>query len=151
MKERREPGSRKGHPKMNRIQKQLAVTAGFLLVSMFPAMSKAQNNAPDSTPAQSQAMSAQQDDKGAGMANLNLTDDQKAQVKQIREGARSQADAVKNDSSLSAEQKEAKIKSIHRDAHVQMKKVLTPEQLKQMHENMRERHETKQQQAPPTK
>jgi Spy/CpxP family protein refolding chaperone len=34
---------------------------------------------------------------------------------------------------------------------MQMKKVLTPEQLKQMHENMRERHESKQQQAPPTK
>jgi periplasmic protein CpxP/Spy len=136
---------------MNRINKQLAVTAGFLLVSMFPALSKAQNTAPDTAQGQSQAMAAQQDEKGAALANLNLTDDQKAQVKQIREGARSQVDAVKNDSSLSAEQKEAKIKSIHRDAHMQMKKVLTPEQLKQMHENMREHHEMKQQQAPPTK
>jgi Spy/CpxP family protein refolding chaperone len=136
---------------MNRIPKQLAVTAGFLLVSMFPAMSQAQNTAPDSSPAQSQATAPQQDEKGAALANLNLTDDQKAQVKQIREGARSQAEAVKSDSSLSAEQKEAKIKSIHRDAHMQMKKVLTPEQLKQMHENMRARREMKQQQSPPTK
>ncbi len=136
---------------MNRMNKQLAVTAGFLLVSMFPALSKAQNTAPDTAQGQSQAMPAQQDEKGAALANLNLSDDQKAQIKQIREGARSQVDAVKNDSSLSAEQKEVKIHSIHRDSHMQMKKVLTPEQLKQMHENMRERREMKQQQAPPTK
>ena len=138
---------------MNRLNKQLAITAGFLLMSTFPALSKAQNTAPDTAQGQSQAMPAQQENEkgGAGLANLNLTDDQKAQIKQIREGARSQADAVKNDSSLSAEQKEAKLKSIHRDTHMQMKKVLTPEQMKQMHENMRERHESKQQQAPPTK
>ncbi len=136
---------------MNRINKQLAVTAGFLLVSMFPAMSKAQNTAPDTAQGQSQAMPAQDEKGGAALANLNLTDDQKAQIKQIREGARSQVDAVKNDSSLSAEQKETKIQSIHRDSHMQMKKVLTPEQRKQMHENMRERRESKQQQAPPTK
>jgi Spy/CpxP family protein refolding chaperone len=137
---------------MNRINKQLTVTAGFLLVSMFPALSKAQNTAPDTDQGQSQAMPAQHEDRGgAALANLNLTDDQKTQIKQIREGARSQADAVKNDSSLSAEQKEAKIHSIHRDAHMQMKKVLTPEQRKQMHENMRERREMKQQQAPPTR
>ncbi|MDP9338361.1 MAG: hypothetical protein M3P45_05785 [Acidobacteriota bacterium] len=136
---------------MNRMNKQLAVTAGFLLVSMFPALSKAQNTAPDTAQGQSQAMPAQQDEKGAALANLNLSEDQKAQIKQIREGARSQVDAVKNDSSLSAEQKEVKIHSIHRDSHMQMKKVLTPEQLKQMHENMRERREMKQQQAPPTK
>ena len=67
----------------------------------------------------------------------------------VREGTRSQVDAVKNDSSLSAEQKEAKIHEIHHASHQQMKKVLTPEQLKQMHENKRERHEMKQQQAPP--
>ena len=80
---------------------------------------------------------------------LNLTDDQKAQIKQIREGARSQADAVKNDSSLSAEQKEAKMRQIHRDSHEQVVKVLTPEQRKQMRENMRERREMKQQQTAP--
>lgn len=136
---------------MNRINKQLAVTTGFLLVSMFPAISKAQSTAPDTAQGQSQAMPAQDEKGGAALANLNLTDDQKAQIKQIREGARSQVDAVKNDSSLSAEQKETKIQSIHRDSHMQMKKVLTPEQRKQMHENMRERRESKQQQVPPTR
>ena len=134
---------------MKRMNKQLAVTAGLLLVGMFPAVSKAQNTAPATDQGQAQAMPAQHEDREAALANLNLTDDQKAQMKQIREGTRSQVDAVKNDSSLSAEQKEAKIHEIHHASHQQMKKVLTPEQLKQMHENKRERHEMKQQQAPP--
>jgi Spy/CpxP family protein refolding chaperone len=135
---------------MNRISKQLAITASFLLLSMFPALSQAQSTAPDNAQEQTQATPAQHEDKGAAMANLNLTDDQKAQIKQIREGARSRADAVKNDSSLSADQKETKLREIHRDTHQQMAKVLTPEQRKQMHENMRERREMKQQQAPPS-
>jgi periplasmic protein CpxP/Spy len=135
---------------MNRISKQIAITGSFVLLSIFPAVSKAQNNAPDTAQGQTQAMPAQQDEKGAALANLNLSDNQKAQIKQIREGARSQVDAVKNDSSLSADQKEAKIHAIRRDTHEQMSKVLTPEQRKQMHENMRERHESKQQQPPPS-
>jgi periplasmic protein CpxP/Spy len=135
---------------MNRISKQIAITGSFVLLSIFPALSKAQNNAPDTAQGQTQAMPAQQDEKGAALANLNLSDNQKAQIKQIREGARSQVDAVKNDSSLSADQKEAKIHAIRRDTHEQMSKVLTPEQRKQMHENMRERHESKPQQPPPS-
>jgi len=127
---------------MNRTSKQLAITASFLLLSVFPALSNAQSTAPAATQGQTQA---QREDKDAAMANLNLTEDQKAQVKQIREGARSKADAAKNDSSLSADQKQAKLQEIRRDKHEQMKKVLTPEQQKQMHENMRARHEMKQQ------
>ncbi len=96
IKANQEPGSRKGHP-MNRISKQIAITASFVLLSMFPALSKAQNTAPDTAQDQSQAMQSQRGEKGDFLANLNLTDDQKVQIKQIREGARSQADAVKND------------------------------------------------------
>ena len=136
---------------MNRLPKQLAITASFLLLCVFPALSYAQNNAPDSTPGQSQAMHEKRGDHNAMMANLNLTDDQKAQIKQIHEGMRSKAEAVNNDSSLSAEQKQAKIHELRRDAHEQVKKVLTPEQRKQFEENMREHRESKQQQTPPSK
>jgi Spy/CpxP family protein refolding chaperone len=69
---------------MNRIPKQLAITASFLLLSAFPVLTKAQNKAPDSTPGQSQAMHEKHGDQNAMLANLNLTDDQKAQIKQIR-------------------------------------------------------------------
>ena len=135
---------------MNRIPKQLAITASLLLLSVFPAMSKAQN-APDSNQGQSQTMQEKRGDHNAMMANLNLTDDQKAQIKQIHEGTRSKIEAVNNDSSLSADQKQAKIHELRRDTHEQVKKVLTPEQRKQFEENMREHRETKQQQTPPTK
>jgi len=134
---------------MNRISKQLAITASFMLLSVFPALSYAQNNAPDST--QGQAMRGNHGDQNAMMANLNLTDDQKAQIKQIHEGMRSKVEAVKNDSSLSAEQKEAKIRDLRRDTHEQVKKVLTPEQRKQFEENMREHRDSKQQQPPASK
>ena len=134
---------------MNRISKQLAITASFLLLSTFPALSHAQNNAPDST--QGQAMHEKHGDQNAMMANLNLTDDQKAQIKQIHEGMRAKAEAVNNDSSLSADQKQAKIRDLHRDTHEQVKKVLTPEQRKQFEENTREHRESKQQQPPASK
>jgi Spy/CpxP family protein refolding chaperone len=134
---------------MNRIPKQLAITASLLLLSVFPAVSHAQNNAPDST--QGQAMHEKRGDHNAMMANLNLTDDQKAQIKQIHEGMRSKVEAVNNDSSLSADQKQAKIQDLRRDTHEQVKKVLTPEQRKQFEENMREHRDSKQQQPPASK
>jgi Spy/CpxP family protein refolding chaperone len=136
---------------MNRIPKQLAITASFLLLSVFPSLSYAQNSAPDSTPGQSQTMHEKRGDHNAMLANLNLTDDQKAQIKQIHEGMRSKVEAVNNDSSLSADQKQAKIQELRRDTHVQVKKVLTPDQRKQFEENMREHRDSKQQQPPASK
>jgi Spy/CpxP family protein refolding chaperone len=64
--------------------------------------------------------------------DLNLTDDQKAQMKKIHEGAKSQIAAVNNDTSLSADQKQAKIQAIHRDTHKQTEALLTPEQRQTM-------------------
>jgi protein CpxP len=135
---------------MNRIPKQLAITASFLLLSMIPALSQAQNKAPDSTTGQSQTMHEKHSDHNAMLANLNLTDDQKEQIKQIHEGTRSKVEAVNNDSSLSADQKQTKIHEMRRDMHEQVKKVLTPDQRKQFDENMREHRESKQQ-PPATK
>jgi Spy/CpxP family protein refolding chaperone len=136
---------------MNRIPKQLAITASFLLLSTFAALSHAQNKAPDATAGQSQAMHEKHGDHNAMLANVNLTDDQKTQIKQIHEGTRPKIEAVKNDSSLSADQKQAKIHDLKRDMHEQVKKILTPEQRKQFEENMREHRESKQQQPPATK
>jgi Spy/CpxP family protein refolding chaperone len=150
MDERKNLSPRKGHP-MNRISKHLAITASFLLLSVFPAPSQAQNKAPDSTAGQSRAMHEKHGDHNAMLANLNLTDDQKAQIKQLHEGTRAKVEAVNSDSSLSAEQKQAKIHDIRRDMHEQVKKVLTPDQRKQFEENMREHRESKQQQPPASK
>jgi Spy/CpxP family protein refolding chaperone len=112
-------------------------------------LSNAQNTAPATT--QEQAMPGQREERGGRLAGLNLSDEQRAQIKQIHEGARSRVDAIKNDASLSAEQKETKIHEIHHDTHEQVKKVLTPEQRKQMHEKMRENHDRNEAQQPPSR
>ena len=59
---------------------------------------------------------------------LNLTDDQKAKLKPILQDQMQQMKAVRADSSLSKDQKRAKIKSIHDSSHDGINTVLTPEQ-----------------------
>ncbi len=74
---------------------------------------------------------------------LNLTDDQKAKLKPILQDQMQQMKAVREDSSLSQEQKRAKMKSIHESLHDQINAVLTPEQqakFKQMRQEQMEKH-----------
>jgi Spy/CpxP family protein refolding chaperone len=137
-----------------KLTKQLAIAAGFLALTFSPAITRAQDNAQQQSQGQSQAAPAQPQHEGrrnSVMQNLNLTDDQKAQFKKIHDTTKSQAEAVKNDSSLSFDQKTAKIRELRHSARMQMVKLLTPDQRAQMKANIRElraaRHE-KQQQAP---
>lgn len=74
---------------------------------------------------------------------LNLTDDQKAKVKPILDDEMQQIKGVREDSSLSQEQKHAKLKSIHESMHDQINAVLTPEQqakFKEMKQEQMEKH-----------
>ena len=74
---------------------------------------------------------------------LNLTDDQKAKLKPILQDQMQQMKTVHEDSSLSPEQKRAKVKSIHESFHDQVNAVLTPEQqtkLKQMQQEHMGKH-----------
>jgi Spy/CpxP family protein refolding chaperone len=70
---------------------------------------------------------------------LNLTADQKSQIKSIHQSASDQVNAIKNDSTLTPDQKEAKIKSIHQNAMQQVSALLTPEQREKMHDHGRGR------------
>src|SRR5438270_6857079 len=70
---------------------------------------------------------------------LNLTPDQQAELKSIRENMRQQAQAIKNDSSLSADQKKAKFKELRKSSHEQMMAKLTPDQQAKFKE-MRKEH-----------
>jgi Spy/CpxP family protein refolding chaperone len=138
------------------ITKQLAIAAGFLALTFAPAITQAQSNAQQQSQEQGQTQTAPAPQKQARrqalMQNLNLTDDQKAQFKKIHDTTKSQVEAVKNDSSLSFDQKTAKIRQARHDARMQMVKLLTPDQRAQMKANIRElraaRHEKQQQQAP---
>jgi Spy/CpxP family protein refolding chaperone len=60
--------------------------------------------------------------------SLNLTDDQKAKLKDIFADAKTQRQTVMNDASLSDDQKKAKMKEIHEATKTKVNNVLTPEQ-----------------------
>jgi protein CpxP len=74
------------------------------------------------------------------MAKLNLSDDQKSKIKDIRAKSMDQAKAVKADTTLTDAQKKAKMRDIRKDTHKQISGVLTPEQRKQWKEDMKQHH-----------
>jgi Spy/CpxP family protein refolding chaperone len=76
-------------------------------------------------------------------AALNLTDEQKAQIKTIREDGKAQIVALGKDASLSADAKQQKLKVIRKDIRRQVWGVMTPEQQKQWAAEQRERREQK--------
>src|SRR5947209_20593078 len=72
---------------------------------------------------------------------LGLTADQKSQVQDIMKEQMSQARAVRQDSSLSDDQKQAKMKELHESTHSKINAVLTPDQQKkfaEMRKDMKE-------------
>jgi len=106
------------------LRKGVLLTAGLLAIAGSPMLASAAAMPQDA----GQTQAAPADQGKAGRPDLNLTDDQKAQMKKIHDGAKSQIAAVNSDTSLSADQKQAKIQAIHRDTHKQTEALLTPSQ-----------------------
>lgn len=147
----------------NRITKQIVVAAGILALSLGAGISRAQETqqppaqaqAPDKTQTAPPTPAEQPKGRHRLMAGLNLTDDQKAAIKKIHASTKEQIDGVNKDESLTADQKQAKIRQLRHSARLQFVKLLTPEQRQQMRANARAlraaRQEQKQQpQAPQT-
>ena len=65
------------------------------------------------------------------MSRLNLTPDQKSKLDPIFQSSRQQVEAVRNDTSLTQEQKQAKIGEIRQGTKSQVNSILTPEQQQQ--------------------
>ena len=61
-------------------------------------------------------------------STLNLTDDQKEKVKPILQGEVEKLTALRGDSSMSSDEKEAQAKQVHASVHSQIESILTPEQ-----------------------
>lgn len=61
-------------------------------------------------------------------AKPQLTAEQKQQLRSLRNSARDQAAIIRNDQTLTAEQKQAKLKALRASTREQMKSVLTPAQ-----------------------
>ena len=70
---------------------------------------------------------------------LNLTPDQQSQVKPVMEDTRSQMKAVREDASLTPDQKKAKAKEIREATNAKIKALLTPEQQQKM-DQMKKEH-----------
>src|SRR3989442_12853228 len=63
----------------------------------------------------------------AAVESLNLTDDQKAKVKDIFADAKTKKQAGASDASLSEEQKKAKMKELHTSIMAKLNEVLQPD------------------------
>lgn len=73
--------------------------------------------------------------RGGGMDQLNLTDAQKTQLKSLRDQQHQQLQALRQDQSLTQDQRREQAQKIHQQFRSQMRGILTPEQqaqLKQM-------------------
>lgn len=80
---------------------------------------------------------------------LNLTEEQKAKLRPIIMEENQQMEALRNDNSLSQEQKIQKANQIRADASPKIKAVLTPEQLQKLAQMQQERARENQS-APPS-
>jgi Spy/CpxP family protein refolding chaperone len=72
------------------------------------------------------------------LAGLNLTDAQKEQLKPIFESARQKMESLKNDTTLTADQRHEQMKQIHQQVHTQISAILTPEQQQQLQQHHRQ-------------
>ena len=109
----------------------------FLLVGAFAPTTFAQSGTQDqATPPAAPQPAAREHEHGKNpFAGLNLSDDQKAQIKKIHEEARAKREKVMADSSLSDTAKQEKAKEIRHAAMEQARSVLTPEQREQLKAN----------------
>lgn len=120
------------------------ILAGGLALSLV-GFSAAQTSTGNPQGASPQPNDGERDsDRGhggrGGMKSLGLSDSQKAQLKGIREDAKKQRDAIKNDSSLSENQKKAKLKELRTATRGKVDSVLTPEQREKMKQLRKEHH-----------
>lgn len=139
----------------NSITKQIMVAAGFVALTFAPGISRAQDTAQPPAQDQSQAAPAAPAQQTAkrhdAMQGLNLTEDQQTAMNKIHESTKAKVEALKQDESLTADQKAAQIHQLRRSARVEMAKLLTPEQRQQMRANVRAMRAARreQQQQPP--
>jgi Spy/CpxP family protein refolding chaperone len=104
---------------------------GLLSLGMVAAMAVTLALAKPQDPSAPQASGKEMGMRGglqAAVESLNLTDDQKPKVKDIFADAKTKRQAVSNDTSLSDDQKKAKLKELHEGTMAKLNAVLTPDQ-----------------------
>jgi periplasmic protein CpxP/Spy len=111
--------------------------AGFLALVLQPVF--AEQSSGTATGSQGGQMQGKGKFKGMGegkgkFEGLNLTDEQKAKMKAVWESKKPQLKAIRENTSLTPEQKKEKLKTLRDSIKNEMKAILTPEQQKTLEE-----------------
>jgi Spy/CpxP family protein refolding chaperone len=108
----------------------------FILVAVaglfFAANSNAQAQREMPKHQHMQSDSAHHFQRGKMMQDLNLTAEQKTQMKTLHHDMMQQRNAIQHDASLSADQKKEKMKELHQTQTQKMNAILTPDQQEKM-------------------
>ena len=147
------------------ISKFPVLSFALVLAISLPAVaqSPANNSSSPSTPAQAapappssmqqSAPSTASPNSSQAQANednpLNLTDEQKAKLRPIIADENQQMEALRNDNSMSQQQKIDKANQIRAQASPKIKAVLTPEQLQKLAQMQQDRVRQQQQESQP--
>lgn len=86
------------------------------------------------------------DKRGEGkekMESLNLSPDQKASMSKMRESYKGQFQAIKDNKSLTDEERKEQMKALKQKQHEEMKNILTKEQAEKIQSSKKPRKETK--------
>ena len=104
------------------------------------APSPSVNNGPDSMQVNGNTNS-QKMSKKVMMDELNLTKEQRGQMKQIKQTGKAQKEAIDSDTTLSVEQKKMKLKELHKQSEKSVDAILSDAQrikMKQIRGQMRD-------------
>ena len=116
------------------------ILSGAMVLPMAALAQTASTASGDNSSTTAQTQPKERGERGEKFAQkLNLTPDQQAEIKSIRENMKQQAQAIKNDSSLTADQKKAKFKELRQSTHEQMMAKLNPDQQAKFKEMQKER------------
>jgi len=116
------------------------ILSGAMVLPMAALAQTASPASGDNSSTAAQTQPKERGERGEKFAQkLNLTQDQQAEIKSIRENMKQQAQAIKNDSSLTADQKKAKFKDLRKSTNEQMMAKLNPDQQAKFKEMQKER------------
>ena len=82
----------------------------------------------------SQSNTMQKNKKKEMMKELNLTKEQRGQMKEFHQSMKQKKEDINNDQTLTEAQKKAKMKELHKEQKEKMNAILTPEQREKMKE-----------------
>ena len=114
----------------------------ILGIALFVAACAFTTQAQEKTQPSKEKHKAKKEWKKSGRQELNLTADQKKEMKSINMEFRNQAKAIRDDKALNEDQKKQQVKSLHAKRQEKVKAILTPEQKQKLaqHKKPRKKH-----------